>query len=444
MKKKPVVVVKKKRPVFNDLIPSKKLDFWIENNYNVLFEGRHGVGKTALILDAFRKHFGKRWAYFSGSTMDPFIDFVGVPVNVGGHIVLLRPEHLIKLDVQAIFIDEFNRTHKKVRNAVMELLQFKKINGKPISSDLRVVWAAVNPDDEEGEYDVDRLDPAQRDRFHVQMKIPYACSAEFFSHKFGAKLGDTAVRFWNKLPDEIQKTISPRRMEYALQVFKDGGDLRDVLPPSANPGRLMQLLKGGGYKELDPLLKDKQQAQDFFANESNFATYSDEVIKQKKYHPLLEAMPAEKIVALVSRPKRDGVTVQNYIRHTIRLGNGWQWKPMLESIEQANQSHRLTRWAKMMLALLNSPKTKGGKMRVPQGKTTVPVLIRAALDCAAQNVPAVISYLGIKLKNAKKLRHTPSAAMIERRMNKFVKPWLERHGYTVVFDQAQGMWAVSK
>ena len=44
-------------------------------------------------------------------------------------------------------MDEFSRAHKKVRNAVMELIQFKSINGRKFKN-LKIVWAAINPDDD--------------------------------------------------------------------------------------------------------------------------------------------------------------------------------------------------------------------------------------------------------------------------------------------------------
>ena len=56
----------------------KKIEFWIENSQNVLFIGRHGVGKTAIVKDAFERR-SINYRYFSASTMDPWVDFVGVP-----------------------------------------------------------------------------------------------------------------------------------------------------------------------------------------------------------------------------------------------------------------------------------------------------------------------------------------------------------------------------
>jgi Cdc6-like AAA superfamily ATPase len=32
------------------------LDFWIKNNLNVLYYGRHGVGKTSIVIESFKRN----------------------------------------------------------------------------------------------------------------------------------------------------------------------------------------------------------------------------------------------------------------------------------------------------------------------------------------------------------------------------------------------------
>ena len=77
-------------------LKDEKLDFWIKNNVNVLMTGRHGVGKTAVILQAFeRAHL--RYKYFSAATLDPWVDLVGVPKEVKNedgtsYLDLVRPK----------------------------------------------------------------------------------------------------------------------------------------------------------------------------------------------------------------------------------------------------------------------------------------------------------------------------------------------------------------
>jgi hypothetical protein len=268
----------------------QKLLFWIEKNYNVLLEGKHGVGKTALITRAFTDA-GLKYAYFSGSTMDPFIDFVGVPIKIdtkdGSYIELIRPQNIADGNIEAIFIDEFNRTHKKIRNAVMELIQFGTINGKPLNKNGKrpIIWVAINPDsaDGDGVYDTDRLDPAQRDRFHIQVQLPYDCDDEYFADKYGDQ-GKAAVGFWRDLPAAEKEKISPRRLDYAIKMYKDGSDLRDCLPMSTNPGRLSQILVvGPAEKKLDDLLKDADAARRFLSIENNYSYAIRVILGGDKY-----------------------------------------------------------------------------------------------------------------------------------------------------------------
>jgi len=174
------------------------MDFWFNNNRNVLFVGKHGTGKTSLVKSCFERNgliHGETYLYFSASTLDPWVDLVGVPykkVNKDGSecLDLVRPAALANGLVQAIFFDEFNRSPKKVRNAVMELMQFKSINGFKFPN-LKAVWAAINPDDDDT-YDVEKIDPAQKDRFHVIKEIDYKCDQSFFISRFGSDCGSAA------------------------------------------------------------------------------------------------------------------------------------------------------------------------------------------------------------------------------------------------------------
>lgn len=254
----------------------EKLDFWIQHNLNVLLVGHYGAGKTTRILDAFKRNKLK-FKYFSAATMDPWCDFIGVPKVItdenGPYLDYVLPRDLRDDTIEAIYMDEFNRSHKKVRNAVMELLQFKSINGRPFNK-LRLIWAAINPEDE-GEYQVEALDKAQKDRFQVQVAIPYEPSLSYFMGKFDAKQAKAAVSWWQELSPELQMEVSPRRLEYALQMFNlPGGNIKDILPRSTNPSKLSGLLKTGPIDErMKDLFRqnDLDAAKRFLQVENNYS-----------------------------------------------------------------------------------------------------------------------------------------------------------------------------
>lgn len=247
------------------LVDPQKLQFCIEQGLNVLFTGAHGVGKTSVIRKAFEKA-GKNLLIFSGPTMDPWVDFVGVPrpvVRDDGSTVLelIRRSELADDLVDAIFIDEFNRAPAKVRNAAMEILQFGSVNGHRFKR-LRSVWAALNPSDDDT-YDTERLDPAQEDRFHMRLDIPFRPCPVYFIEKYASK-GKAALEWWDGLGDEAKKKISPRRLDYALEVIALNGPVRDVLPVEANVQSLLKLMEEGPlFDQLKDLLKsgDREAAK---------------------------------------------------------------------------------------------------------------------------------------------------------------------------------------
>lgn len=255
--------VETKHMVGGTMIPEDKLDLWIKNNYNVLLIGKHGVGKTSIAMAAFKRNKLKA-KYYSASTMDPFVDFIGIPKDhideSGQHVIeYVRPADIAHDEVEIMMFDEFNRAHKKIRNAVMELMQFKSINGVPMRN-LRAVWAAINPEDNYNTYDVERLDPAQRDRFHIIYHVNYQLDKAYFVNKFSPAVYDKANKWWSNLGTqnkEILDQVSPRRLDYALEAFSNGIDLSDVLPSESNPQALVKALNASS---------DIQAIEDLFSN----------------------------------------------------------------------------------------------------------------------------------------------------------------------------------
>jgi len=229
--------------------------FWAENGLNVLISGPHGVGKTAIAKKVFTEVFGehgKDWIYFSAATMDPWVDFVGVPKEVtedgNKYLSLVKPKHFADGSIKAIIFDEFNRSPAKVRNAVMELIQFKSINGQPFEN-LKCIWACINPhDDDTVHYDVDELDGALLDRFHIMVDAPYAISSEYFIEQYG-ETGKVAAEWWESLPEESKRAISPRRLEYAVQVHQMGGSVRHVIPKEIPVSELITQFNRGSFSE---------------------------------------------------------------------------------------------------------------------------------------------------------------------------------------------------
>ena len=284
------------------MLTEKLLDDWIKASQNVLLVGPHGIGKTEQVLDAMRRN-GIKYAYFSASTMDPFVDFVGVPRVVedksGRWLDFVRPKIFANDDIQVIIVDEFNRAPKKVRNALMEAIQFKSINGVPMPN-LKMIWAMVNPHDDEDTYDVDRLDPAQEDRFQIKVVLPNGPSLKYFKDNYGV-LGEIAHRWWNKIDEKLRKRsiVSPRRLEYALQAYQAGLDIDYVLPKEVNVKDLKTELNKSGLMSKLPALKKLDVPglrKEIQGNGNLRDLVMQEILDNRFPVELVEAMSDEEIV----------------------------------------------------------------------------------------------------------------------------------------------------
>lgn len=264
---------------------SDKLDFYIKNNLNVLLTGRHGCGKSSLIIDAVERA-NLKYRYFSASTMDPWVDFLGIPKEVkgenGSYLDLIRPKDFQEDNVEIIIFDEFNRAPKKIRNAAMEIIQFKSINGRKFNN-LRMIWAAINPDDD-FDYDVEKLDLAQKDRFHIHLEIPYELDVQYFSKKYDEETAKLVNEWWNELSDNVKIKVSPRRVDYALEIFLKNGSLRDVLPPESNVSKLTDILSNGSYVEkIKKVFNKEDEAKIFLSKENNYSACINFICASSKY-----------------------------------------------------------------------------------------------------------------------------------------------------------------
>lgn len=254
-----------------------KLKFAAANGWNVLLKGSHGIGKSSIITQAIESQ-GLKLKYFSASTLDPWTDLVGIPVkDDDGYIQYIKPKWLKDADFDILVFDEFNRSPKKVRNAVMELIQFRAINGEAIPN-LKAVWAAINPDDEDSTYDVERLDPALEDRFHYVINLSEKPDLGYFSEKYGDR-GRIACKWWNAEVKDSNK-VSPRRLEYVLVVEAAGGSVRDVLPKSVNASSLiLQLTQGSFDDQMNKVIRsgDVDEIKRFLTNDTAFANVVDKI-----------------------------------------------------------------------------------------------------------------------------------------------------------------------
>lgn len=214
---------------------AKKIQRYMEAEFNVLLCGRHGVGKTQMVVEEARRQ-GLRLKYYSAATLDPWADLVGIPIPMtddarkAKFLIFVRPADIDAAEI--VFFDELNRSHPKVQNAVLEMVQFKSINGVPLPN-LKMVWAAINPPDDI--YHVTELDPTLQGRFHLHLDVPAQPSVAFYTKKaqIPKNVAKALVSWWERdLDDNLKRLVSPRRLEYMGLAYTKGIELRDAVPSS--------------------------------------------------------------------------------------------------------------------------------------------------------------------------------------------------------------------
>lgn len=110
--------------------------FSISNQDNFFLFGQRGMGKTEIVIQAI-KESGYKVNYINLSVIERN-DLVGFPImnSLSPTIEFKLPSYLPPLSGQpdsVILFDEVDKASPEVLSPLLEILQFKKINGKPIN-----------------------------------------------------------------------------------------------------------------------------------------------------------------------------------------------------------------------------------------------------------------------------------------------------------------------
>lgn len=129
-----------------------------------LLVGHFGVGKTDLIRE-IANETNRKLIILVLSQMEPG-DLIGLPSRENNKTVFLAPDWWPEDGNCILFLDEINRSHRSIRNAIMQLLIDKRIHNHILPENTWIV-ASMNPPDED--YDqVDLItDPAFLSRFFI-------------------------------------------------------------------------------------------------------------------------------------------------------------------------------------------------------------------------------------------------------------------------------------
>ena len=179
---------------------SDKLSWWIDHRLNILFRGRHGVGKTEIVRQAFERA-GLRWRRFSSQR--------------------LTLEQIFEdASVDALFFDDLERMFRKLRSVVLDLVG----NGSERLPELKVVWAAVSVVED----DFDELETESVEPFDMTVEIPFKPHLPYFTEVFGAEVAEAVALWWEKLPEEMLGRVSPRALEEAVRKVVPGAGVESL------------------------------------------------------------------------------------------------------------------------------------------------------------------------------------------------------------------------
>lgn len=251
------------------LIPNEKAI--VDNRWNVLLIGPHGVGKSENVRGFADRH-GLTWAMFNCATMDPYTDLVGVPMprtietSAGQSREVLKMIRPVAIDdAEVLFFDEVNRGGAEIHDAILEILNERTINGEPLPN-LKCIFGAINPPGDDHGYHVQTLDPAFMDRFDQYVTLAANPSVDYMANLFGVDVARALVKWWKDADHQRRDTyLSPRRLVKLGKVYqatKERKSLEAAMPPGlvADTGKLFLMLQEASGVVVKPKAGDAKLA----------------------------------------------------------------------------------------------------------------------------------------------------------------------------------------
>jgi cytidylate kinase len=135
----------------------------------ILLEAIHGIGKSEFVKSYWESK-GYRVVILFASQMADAGDLIGLPDRIekdGTKItVFCQPWWWPKEGEKVvIFLDEVNRAKPEVLQCLQDMVLNRKLSGRTLPLETRIV-AAINPQGEEWDYDVQELEASFADRFN--------------------------------------------------------------------------------------------------------------------------------------------------------------------------------------------------------------------------------------------------------------------------------------
>ena len=177
---------------------------------NIMLLGDHGIGKSQIVTEFYKKKGYNVITLFLGQMSDPG-DITGLPYK--REITLANGKKTERMDFLppawwddekpfCLFLDEINRGRQEILNVVMDLTLNKKIGGREMPKG-SVVVAAANYGER---YNVEDLDPALLDRFHTYMFAPTV--EEWIEFAIEKKIDNRIISFITADPQQLDGIVA--------------------------------------------------------------------------------------------------------------------------------------------------------------------------------------------------------------------------------------------
>jgi len=237
--------------VAGSCVREEKVDFWHTKGKNIILIGPVGVGKTQLVLECMARN-GLSLDTNVAQWSTPLLDFVGPKAE----------------DADVLYFDSLGDDTSQ--QAVKEILSLRRWRGKALKP-TAVVWASFTSAWNETAEEYNDAPQDVRDVFDVVVAVRTRPLHSYFEKRFGQRVSEAAIQWWDDLSSEDKRLVSPRRLEMALKMWEVKGDMRDVLPVSSCVAKLMQAINVSPIKEklLDLLKHDEATRRSFLTNENN-------------------------------------------------------------------------------------------------------------------------------------------------------------------------------
>jgi len=213
---------------------------------NAILRGPHGIGKSEY-LEAYARDRGLAPYVLDLSLMEPS-DLTGMPYleedGAGGRRTAFAPPKTLPPPgaPAMLILEELNRCDRSLRQPCLQLLSARRLNSYALPAACFVA-ACINPDD--GDYEVEPLDPALESRFVLLDVCPER--EAWIAWAESAELSPGVVRYVRRRPSAFERA-TPRAWEQAARLTEQA--LRAGWPIPRLAELLSRVLPGPAAKAL--------------------------------------------------------------------------------------------------------------------------------------------------------------------------------------------------